>query len=80
MIITLLSLLVNGDFVKNLNDVYVFSNSTSTTDCIQIMIIDDDVVEANETFSVSLIAGASADFVTFTRQEAAIIIQDNDCK
>ncbi len=44
------------------------------------MIMDDDIVEANETFSVRLIAGgSSADFVIFTRQEATIIIQDNDC-
>jgi hypothetical protein len=44
------------------------------------MIEDDGIVEANETFSVRLIAGgSSADFVTFIRQEATIIIQDDDC-
>ena len=73
-------LLVNLDFIKNLNDMYVFSNSTPRRECILISIVDDEFVEANETFSVRLIAGASADFVTFTRQEAAVIIEDDDCK
>ena len=60
---------------------YVFSNSTPNRDCIQIMIEDDDIVEANETFSVCLIPGeSSASFVTFTREEVVVIIQDNDCK
>lgn len=45
-----------------------------------VTIIDDNTVEANETFSVRLIAGASADLVMFTRQEAVVIIQDDDCK
>ena len=66
--------------MKNLNDMYVFNSSTPRRDCILVMIEDDDIVEANETFSLRLIAGASADFVTFTRQEATVIIQDNDCK
>lgn len=58
---------------------YVF-NSSYTRDCVVVTIIDDNTVEANETFSVRLIAGASADLVTFTRQEAIVIIQDDDCK
>ena len=49
-------------------------------DCIQVMIIDDDMIETNETFSVRLSAGTSSDFVFFTRQEADIMIEDNDCK
>ena len=78
--LTYFLLAANDDFIKNQNDIYEFSNSTPVIDCIEVMIIDDDMVEANETFSVRLSAGASSDFVFFTRQEADIIIEDNDCK
>ena len=70
----------NVDFRKNPNDIYMFSNSTPVIDCIQVTIEDDQMVEANETFSVRLNAGASSEFVFFTRQEADITIKDNDCE
>lgn len=57
-------------------------NSSINVSCINVLIIDDDSVEANETISFQLTAiPVIADIVNFIeRQEANIIIEDNDCK
>lgn len=76
-ILSLLS--ANADYEESTVQ-YHFSN-TSTANCADILIYDDDIVEENETLSVRLIPLIANDtYFEFTRQEAIIVIRDNDCK
>ena len=59
---------------------YTFSNYTSPTQCINITIIDDNIVEATETISFQLytLDFNSSQNVLFTEQEiCTIFIEDN---
>ena len=60
---------------------YTFSNNTSPTQCINITVIDDDVVEGTETISLQLYNLDSSQNVLLTEKDiCTILIEDNDCK
>ena len=47
--------------------------------CIQVAIVDDTIIEANETVSV-ILRETTTNSITFTIESAEITIVDNDCK
>ena len=53
-----------------------FEPSDGNTHCVDIAIIDDSLVERNETFTLALISNDSA--VSLTSQSATVVIIDND--
>ena len=48
-----------------------------STRCVDVMIIDDDVLEGDHSFIISL---SSADPVVFGNAQATVVILDNDGK
>ena len=48
------------------------------TNCVDIEIVDDSIVESNEDFS--LVISTSEERVTLSPESAEIVITDNDCK
>ena len=52
--------------------------SSSNSDCITFNIIDDDIIESTENFTIRLIQGSIE--VEFENDTATIVITDNDSK
>ena len=52
--------------------------SSSNSDCITFNIIDDDLIESTENFTIRLIQGSIE--VEFENDAATIVITDNDSK
>ena len=68
---------VNEDFVIPLM-MNEFNSSTAvgSVQCVQITIVNDSVIEKNETFRVQL---REVDSVIFSECDTIVMIQDNDC-
>ena len=78
----IIPLLIGGsDYVSisNLPVVFMAGDGLGSTACTNVTVIDDDVVESNETFSIT--ATASSDPVNILMiSEAEVIITDDDGK
>ena len=59
-------------------NVFSFDNYTKvgSQQCVQFSIVNDSIVEKNETFTVQLNEVAS---VIFSERDTTVVIQDNDC-
>lgn len=72
---------VNDDFMMpSLNNNFVYDHMNTATgepQCVQFSIVNDNIIEANETFSIQL---RQVPFVTFSERLTTIMIQDDDCK
>ena len=57
---------------------FEFNNSTAvgSLQCVQVTIVNDGVIEKNETFRVQL---REVDSVIFSERDTTVMIQDNDC-
>ena len=57
---------------------YEFNSSTAvgSLQCVQITIVNDSIIEKNETFRVQL---REVDSVIFSERDTIVMIQDNDC-
>ena len=57
---------------------FEFNNSTAvgSLQCVQVTIVNDGVIEKNETFRVQL---REVDSVIFSEHDTSVMIQDNDC-
>ena len=75
----------NSDYVSVDSQGLTFSSgqssSSMSTQCGELIVLNDAALEVNETFSVSL-TSASPVIITAGRSEAEVIIQEdaNDCK
>ena len=69
---------VNEDFMMPLVDAFAFSSSATigSLQCVQFTILNDNVIERNETFTVEL---REVDSVIFSQRDTTVVIQDNDC-
>ncbi len=58
------------------------SSSDMSTQCGELVVLDDTTLEANETISIRLTSESPQVIITTGRAEAEVIIQedDNDCK
>ena len=54
-------------------------NSTETSRCINVNIIDDEIPEKNETFIITLSLLGDRP-VAINPQQAIVVVQDNDSK
>ena len=59
-------------------NVFSFDNNAKvgSQQCVQFSIVNDSIVEKNETFTVQLNEVAS---VIFSERNTTVVIQDNDC-
>ena len=63
------------------DSMYTFSNHTSPTQCINITIVDDTIVEDTEAISLQLYSlGSSTNVLLTEKAICTIFIEDNDCK
>ena len=55
-----------------------FNNSTAvgSLQCVQVTIVNDGIIEKNETFRVQL---REVESVIFSERDTTVMIQDNDC-
>lgn len=72
-----LTLTAGTDYVP-VSPVYIFFNSSITVQCLLVEVINDTILELNETFSVNL--EVSDTDVILENQTVTIIIEDDDCK
>lgn len=58
------------------------SDNNMTTQCTDMVVLDDNILEGNETFSIRLTSQSSEVRITSGREQAiVVIIEDNvDCK
>ena len=66
------------DYNINLQEMYQFGNTRPRMDCIQVPIIDDLLIESNETIVV-LLRDSNTNAVIITTPNATVTIVDNDC-
>ena len=57
---------------------YEFNSNTvvGSLQCVQFTIVNDNIIEKNETFRVQL---REVDSVVFSERDTTVMIQDNDC-
>lgn len=76
--IIILVLTIGGmDYVQPIFQPLIFTE-ISTTNCVDIQIIDDNTVENREAFSI--VMNTAEERVTLDPISAGILIEDNDCK
>ena len=64
--------------IPSMTSEFEFNNSTAvgSLQCVQVTIVNDGVIEKNETFRVQL---REVDSVIFSERDTSVMIQDNDC-
>ena len=67
----------NGDYM-NINQLYTFNNDVNSL-VIPLTIFDDDEIESNESFIVTVVP-VSTDDLTVDPDELTVTIEDDDCK
>ena len=67
-----------GDYMGVTKDIVFGPNEPLLEQCVEILIIEDEVVENSETFLVSLVS--SDEDVTLQNSMATVTIIDDDCK
>lgn len=70
------ALLTAGDDYSSINEVLVISPTQDPVQCIEVTIVDDDIVESSEAFSISLTTNQPG--VNFESDETTVTIMDND--
>ena len=63
----------------NLTESQLQFNANHYNDCVNIIIINDDVLEDRERFTVML-SGADSEDVRVSNQQVTVEIEDDDCK
>lgn len=73
---------MNGsDYIEVVKEERVFQPTSQTDnleECWDIVLVDDNILEENETFSVTLTINDTS--VDFNGSTAEVVITDNDCK
>lgn len=64
-----------GDY-SSINEELIISPVQDPVQCIEATIVDDDIVESNEVFSISLMTNQPG--VNFESDEATVTIIDNE--
>ena len=82
----LLSIAANRDYIpasyRLLRFVSGQSASNMPTQCANLTVLDDNILENDETFSVGLSSMTNQVYITYGREQAEVIIRedDTDCK
>ena len=73
---------MSSDYIRPTSSHHMFASGSSdgTTECVNIMIVDDDALEGNQTFTVSLRTADTNDEVMVVANLTRITIIDDDSK
>ena len=71
--------MTNSDYISPSSDhIFASGSPSGTTECVDIMIVDDDALEGNQTFTVTLITQDPNNEVMVVANLTRIMITDND--